>query len=147
MVLRMRALPSLVGHGSLLLFTIGASCAVAPIERPVETQVQADGTRTAYPPLPDSILSPVGWTKVHRRPAQFQCGHTSAIGCYTYETRRLEVGRLDSRDSWHVLYHEEFHMAMGDAGLTHVGTEAQQDSMADAVATVRVLERLTNRCR
>lgn len=118
------------------------ACAAAP----------DDGTPSPhdvlFPPLPDSVISAKGWVKVNRPPAPLDCGGVDAIGCYTYAARKLEVVQgLSPYRAWHTLYHEEVHMVLGDAGLLNVGSARQQDSLADAMATLRMLERLAYRCR
>jgi hypothetical protein len=125
---------------SLVLLAI--ACAAAPDDGSPKPH------DVLFPPLPDSVISAKGWVKVLRPPHNFLCGDVDAIGCYTYATRKLEVaGDLSPYRAWHTLYHEEVHMAMGGANLLHVGTSLQQDSLADAIASLRMLERLAYRCR
>ena len=102
-----------------------------------------------FPPLPDSVISRGGWTIVHRPHRPLDCGGVDAIGCFMYPTRELSVVQeLSPKEAFAVLEHEKIHMVMNDARLLHVGTEAQQDSLADAIAQLRVLERLVpGRCR
>lgn len=121
-----------------ILFVI--ACAAAP-----DTTTPATGL--AFGPLPDSVIGLRGWVRVQRPNRPLDCGGVDAIGCYWYDTRELSVVReLTPYAANHTLEHEKVHMILGDAHLLHVGTTAQQDSVADAIATVRMLERLQRRC-
>jgi hypothetical protein len=94
-----------------------------------------------FPPLPDSILSKEGWTKVVRRDAPFMCGPVLAWGCYTYASRKLEVVRgLDAWTERLVFEHEKVHMAFGDAHLVDEQEPGKDDQRADAIAEARMLD-------
>lgn len=127
----------------LALFII--ACAANPSG---ETAASTEPPAEIFPPLPDSVLGKAGWTKVRRVNRPLDCGGIDAIGCFEYDTRRMRIIReLSPRDAWFVLYHETYHMWLGDAKLTHVGTPAQQDTVADAIAAARNMERLiVRRC-
>lgn len=122
-----------------ILFVI--ACAAAP------DQTAPNVADLAYGPLPDSVLGSAGWTKVLRPAPPLHCGAVLAWGCYTHPARKLEVvSGLSPYHAWWVLEHEKVHMIQSDANLQHIGTAPQRDSLADAVATVRMLERLQRRC-
>lgn len=105
------------------------------------------------PPLPDSVVSLYGWTRVHFMVNEFDCGGVVAWGCYTYDKRLMQVDTALSRgDQWHTLEHEKVHMILGDAGLNYderKDTAATvDDEIADAIATQRMMEIFTGEaCR
>lgn len=112
----------------------------APAYRAVGENV-AVAVDDTLPPLPDSVTSAMGMVPVHRVKQPFHCGKVLAWGCYTYETHLLQVATgLDRETEWRVLFHEEVHMALGDAEFIAVqrGEPAWvDDSIADIIADLR----------
>jgi hypothetical protein len=107
-----------------------------------------------FPPLPDSVLSYRGWTRVHRVDPPMYCGQDEngpipAWGCYTYESRKIEVVRgLTPYEERMTLEHEKVHMTLGDAHLDAYSRHTNpiaDDSIADAIASLRMLEFLAER--
>lgn len=136
---------------AVLAFTLGfaLSCAVHVSRPESPARVRAPHAQAAddlMPPLPDSVFSKNGWTRIHREPQPYYCGRVLAWGCYTYATRTLVVVTGLSRwDEWAVLEHEKVHMALGDAHLTaqERGEDPRyDDAIADVISSQRMLERL-----
>ena len=128
-----------------MLLALGAVLSRPSPADPAKTD-RAGIVAYALPPIPDSVISMRGWVRVHFVPGVFLCGMVEALGCYTYESRFMQVDTALSRtDQWLVLEHEEVHMIFGDAGLTarERGHDRDHvdDDLADAIAEVRVLER------
>lgn len=133
----------------VLAFVLGFALALGLIlSRPTPADPARPGAAVALghlPPLPDSIVSFAGWTRVHFEPGVFKCGTVAAWGCYQYETRFMQVDTaLAPSIRWQVLEHEKVHMILGDAGL-RAGVRDDDapdvdDKIADAIANYRMLE-------
>jgi hypothetical protein len=133
-----------------ILLAIAAKIAAVP--RP-STDVSSDTASLvmspdSLPPLPDSIISARGWTKVHRAPGPLDCGGaTDAVGCYTYPTRTLVVATGLSRgEEWVTFEHEKIHMILGDAGLRSGERDDDDpyidDKIAETIAEYQAYARL-----
>ena len=96
-----------------------------------------------FPPIPVSIPSDSGWTKVVRAHNPFLCGPVWAYGCWTKQGRKLEVREdLQAERAWWVLEHERVHMILSDAGLSLTADPEREQAIANAIATNRMLTRL-----
>lgn len=140
--------PSRAARGCLA-FTLGFLLALGiaasrPASAPERTH-SASHFDAMLPPLPDSIFSKGGWTRVHRVPQPFFCGTVQAVGCYTYKTRTLVVVTGLSRfDEWETLEHEAVHMALGDAHFT-AGERGEPGEVDDGIAEVIAMQRMLER--
>jgi hypothetical protein len=95
-----------------------------------------------YPALPSSVMAPGGPVTVEIVPKCVDDDGGHCWGLWRQADRKIVVERnAYPRHMWVTLYHEMVHVALDDAGLSNMLTEAQQEGIADAIATARVRER------
>jgi hypothetical protein len=127
---------------------ISHATAASAVNASPDTTVLAHIDPDSLPPIPDSIISVRGWTKVHRAPEPLDCGGAlDAVGCYSYPTRTLTVATgLTRGDEWVTFEHEKIHMILGDAGLRSGERDEDDpyidDKIAEAIAEYQAYARL-----
>ncbi|HET8771059.1 MAG TPA: hypothetical protein VFM71_08745 [Gemmatimonadaceae bacterium] len=94
-----------------------------------------------YPALPDTIAAPAGPVTVLTA-LHLTDGGAAAYGLYDEATRVISVdGSLAPRFRWHTLYHEWAHVALMDSGVGNLFDERTIETLCDAFATARLVER------
>lgn len=95
------------------------------------------------PPLPTSIPSPLGPVRVRLVSKIVGAEDEIVMGKYSLTKREIKISKKGSPlVRWHVLYHEQAHVTLCDAGLHNVLGEEQQEVICDVFATARVVEML-----
>lgn len=62
-------------------------------------------------------------------------------GRYYADKREIHVLSVQTiKDQWLTLYHELWHVALADSGMTHLLTEDSEEALADLLGLARVVE-------
>lgn len=97
--------------------------------------------RVRFPALPKTIEAAGGPVTVELRENIVNDGQ-ECWGLYDPAHRRIYIDKgIPPRHRWKVLYHEQVHVALLDAGLDNGIDDRLHEAICDAIATARVRER------
>jgi hypothetical protein len=97
-----------------------------------------------YPPIPKSVMGAGGLIDVAvvQKVDAAEADDEHVLGVFKATARRIEILKgLRADQRWLVFFHELTHAALWDSGAMNGMSEAQQESVCDAVATQRLREK------
>jgi hypothetical protein len=107
----------------------------------VYTTSLAQSAPKPLPPYPAAVHTLQGDIRIEWVDSIFTCGTVkTAIGCTTYDTRRIQITRgMDTHLTWVTIEHEKYHMKFHDRHIVFTSIE-NEDEVCDRLAEARVLE-------
>lgn len=99
-------------------------------------------SKPTLPALPKRLTAPGGDVAIVLVDKLKNDDGTECWGLWDDSTRTISLDRsANRRHQWKVLYHEQCHVALGDAGLDNGIHDELLEAICDAVATARMRER------